>query len=130
MFEKKSPKQRALIIGLILLGVLFILFFGIRAFHAYKKFGGHRPPPLGKVETDVELIRDWMTISFVSEMYRVPEKVIFDGLNISPMGNDNKSLAALNHKYYPNANGFVLDTVKAIIRAHIPPPTAPAPAAP
>jgi hypothetical protein len=117
MFSKANPRQRALVIGLIVLGILFIIFFGMRAFHAFKKFDGHRPPPPGKVETDVELIRDWMTVSFISKMYRVPERDIFDALKISPLGSHNKSLKVLNNDYYPDKSGFVLDTVKAAILA-------------
>jgi hypothetical protein len=138
MLSKATSKQRALVIGLIILGILFTIFFGMRAFHAFKKFEGHRPPPRGKIETDVELVRDWMTISFISKMYRVPEKDIFDALKISPLGNHNKNLKNLNQKYYPNANGFVLTKIKETLLAHqtkpvpnsnpttVPPPTAPA----
>ena len=122
MLSKTNPKQRALVIGLIILGILFTVFFGMRAFHAFKKFDGHRPPPHGKVETDVELIRDWMTVSFISKMYRVPEKEIFDALNISPLGSHEKSLKELNDDYYPDKDGFVMDTVKATITALQPPP--------
>ena len=118
MLSKVNPKQRALVIGLIILGILFTIFFGMRAFHAFKKFNGHgRPPPHGKVETDVELIRDWMTISFISKMYRVPEREIFDALNVSPLGSHDKSLKVLNNDYYPDKDGFVMDTVKATILA-------------
>ena len=117
MFAQSTPKQRALVIGLIILGILFTAFFGMRVFHAFKKFDGHRPPPHGKVETDVELIRDWMTVSFISKMYRVPEREIFDALNVSPLGSHDKSLKALNDDYYPDKDGFVMDTVKATIHA-------------
>jgi hypothetical protein len=117
MFSHATPKQRALVIGLIILGILFTIFFGMRAFHAYKKFSGHRPPPHGKVETDVELIRDWMTISFISKTYRVPEKEIFDALKVSPLGSRDKSLKELNNDYYPDKDGFVMDTVKAAVLA-------------
>jgi hypothetical protein len=122
MYSKTTPKQRVLIIGLIILGILFTVFFGMRAFHAFKKFNGHRPPPHGKVETNVELIRDWMTVSFISKTYRVPEKTIYDALNITPLGARDKSLKKLNNDYYPDKDGFVLDTVKATILAHQPPP--------
>jgi hypothetical protein len=139
MLLKTNPKQRALVIGLIVLGILFTIFFGMRAFHAFRKFDGHGPPPRGKVETDVELIRDWMTVSFISKMYRVPERDIFDALNISPLGSHDKSLKDLNDDYYPDKDGFVMDTVKTVILAFqashpphdsapeiVPPPTAPA----
>lgn len=129
MLSKANPKQSALVIGLIIFGILFSTFFGMRAFHAFKKFDGHRPPPPGKVETDVELIREWMTISFIARMYRVPEKDIFQALNISPQQSHDKSLKDLNDNYYPDKNGFVMDTVKATVLAfqasHPPPASAP-----
>ena len=127
MLPKTNPKQRTLVIGLIILGILFTVFFGMRVFHAFKKFDGPRPPPHGKVETDVELIRDWMTVSFISKMYRVPERDIFDALNVSPLGSHDKSLKDLNDDYYPDKDGYVLDTVKATLLAHQPPPPDSAP---
>jgi hypothetical protein len=133
MFSQADPKQRTLVIGLIILGILFTVFFGMRVAHAYKKFNGHRPPPHGKVETEVELIRSWMTIPFISELYHVPEKIIFDALKIPSQENREKSLRDLNHEYYPDANEFVLDTVRKTILAHqppSPPDASPAPAVP
>jgi hypothetical protein len=142
MLSKTNPKLRALVIGLIILGIIFTIFFGMRAFHALRKFDGHGgPPPHGKIETDVELIRDWMTVSFISKTYHVPERDIFNALNISPLGGHDKSLKDLNDDYYPDKDGFVMDTVKATILAfqasHPPPDSAPetvspptAPAAP
>jgi hypothetical protein len=132
MPPKSKIRQRALTIGLILLGILLTLFFGMRAMHAFRKFNGHRPPPPNEVETDVELIRDWMTISFISQTYRVPEKILFDALEISPQGNHNKSLKQLNQDYYPETENFVLDLVKSTVLAHQPPsiPDSPATAAP
>ena len=38
-------RQRALILGLIALGILVIGFFGLRAFIAFGRFREHRPPP-------------------------------------------------------------------------------------
>jgi uncharacterized protein involved in exopolysaccharide biosynthesis len=125
MSAKTPKKQRALVIGFITLGIALTAFFGIRSFHAYKKFNGHRPPPPGtpgKIETDVELIRSWMTVSFISELYKVPDKVIFEALKIPPQENREKSLKDLNQEYYPDADGFVLDAVKAAVLANQPPP--------
>jgi hypothetical protein len=122
MFSKANPKQRTLVIGLIILGILFTVFFGMRVFRAFKKFDGHNPPPHGKIETDVELIRDWMTVSFIAKTYRVPEKDIFDALKVTPLGSHDKSLKELNKDYYPDKDGFVMDTVKTTIIALQPPP--------
>lgn len=113
-------------IVLIVLGLLFTAFFGMRVFHAFKKFDGHRPPPPGKpgrVETDVELIRGWMTVPFIAELYQVPEPALFDALKIPPQENRDKSLRDLNREYYPDTESFVLETVKATVKKLQPPPT-------
>jgi len=125
MPAKISKKQRALVITLIILGVLLTAFFGLRAFRAYKKFDGHRPPRFGtpgKVETDVELIRSWMTVPFIADLYRVPAPALFDALRIPPnKENWEKSLKFLNNEYYPDADGFVLETVKETVKNLQPP---------
>ena len=129
-----SPaKQRALIIGLIALGVLIVAFFGVRAVRAFAHirdggFGPGRPHPEPS-ETDVELIRDWMTIPYIAQTYGVPDRMLFRELRIPDEGNREKSLKELNDEYFPEQAGFVLDEVKKAINDHRPPtpPTAPAP---
>lgn len=118
-------RQRALITGLILFGIVIVGFFGLRTVHAFRKFRGHRPPPLPpaesqQIETDVDLIRDWMTIPYISRTYHVPRKLLFDALGIPPRGNEEKSLAQLNEAYSPQDPGIVMEVVKAAIRANQP----------
>ncbi len=122
MSANPNPKQKWLVVALIILGVLFTVFFGMRAARAFRKFDGHRPPPLGEVETDVELIREWMTVPFISHTYRVPEKLIFEALEISPVANHEKSLEDINQEYFPNQAGYALEVVKKTLLAHQPPP--------
>lgn len=134
-----TPRQRTLILGLILIGILFVGFFGLRFLRAFREFRGHRPPPFSPAgaepaETDVELIRDWMTIPYISMTYHLPPNLLYKALDIPPRGNEEKSLEQLNDEYYPQTPGAVLELVKAAIRANQPPPTAvppdtPAPAA-
>src|SRR5574341_1204576 len=115
-------KQRALVISLIAIGVLIVGFFGLRTFHAVRKFYGHRPPPpFGEhIETDVELIRDWLTIPFISKMFHVRPNILFDALEIPPQGNQEKSLKQLNEEYYPQAEGIVLEKIKATVLSNQP----------
>jgi hypothetical protein len=123
MSTQDNSKQRAsIIVVMIILGCLFIAFFGLRAFHAFKKFNGY-PPPADKIETDVERIRDWMTVPFIARMYDVPEEVIFDALGIPPQGNRKKSLEELDDEFFPEADGLAERIVKAAVLAHHPPPT-------
>jgi len=127
-----SPKrQRAIIISTIIIGFLIVGFFGLRAFFAFREFRrhGHTPPSFNEaftqqpMETDVELIRDWMTIPYIAMTYHVHPKVLFDAVEISPRDNDEKSLAQLNEEYYPNQPEVVIELVKAAVRANQPPPT-------
>ncbi len=122
MPSKTRPQQYALVIGLIVVGLVFTAFFGMRVLHTFKNFNGHRPPPPDKAATDVELIRDWMTIPFISRMYRLPEKNLFDAIGVPPFSNHDKSLKDINQDYYPNADGYVLNLVKKTILAHQSPP--------
>lgn len=121
-------RQRALIIGLIGIGLIVAGFFGMRALHAFKEFRERRPhalPPAESVsvETDPDLIRDWMTIPYISVTYNLPPHLLFDALELPPHGNEEKSLAELNDEYYPEAPGIVLERIKAAVRANQPAPT-------
>ena len=128
-------RQRTLVVGLILLGVIFVGFFGLRFFSAFREFRGHRPPPFTPndsqpIETDVELIRDWMTIGFISHTYRTPPELLYKALDIRPNGNEEKSLQQLNDEFFPNQPGYVLNIVKATIRVNQLPSTLEPPKAP
>ena len=116
-------RLRTLIFILIFMGGLIVGFFGVRTLHAFREFGRHRPPPppsaadAGQIETDVELIREWMTIPFISKMYHVPANVLFDTLGIPANKNREKSLKRLNKQYFPQAEGIVLEKIKATVLA-------------
>ena len=121
-------RQRALVIVLIALGLITVGFFGLRTASAFRAFREHRPPHPpkdGHVETDVELIRDWMTIPFIGRMYHVPPPVIFDALNIPKnRENEEKSLEQLNDEYFPDSPELVIRLVKAAVQSNLPPATA------
>jgi hypothetical protein len=134
-----SPKvQRALVLGLIFAGVLLAAFFGLRAVFAFREFRRHGPPPLPPLdvlneqapETNVDLVRDWMTIPYIAKTYQIHPKVFFDALGISPRGNEEKSLAQLNEEFFPQSPELVIELVKAVIRANLPVLTADPPATP
>ena len=119
-------RHHTLVTILIVIGSLIVGFFGWRTLHAFREFRGHHPPPpfapdAAQIETDVELIRDWMTISYVSRTYNVPSKILFDALGVPSRGNKEKSLAQLNENYSPQTPGIIVEVVKATILANKPP---------
>lgn len=119
---------RTLIFVLIFIGGMIVGFFGLRALRAFREFDGHRPPPppsaadaeREQIETDVNLIREWMTIPFISKMYHVPANVLFDALGIPANKNREKSLKRLNREYFPREDGIVLDKIKAAVLVNQP----------
>ncbi len=129
-----TAKQRTVIIGLITLGIFIVGFFGLRFFHAFRDFRGHHPPRFPRpgdqpIQTDVELIRDWMTIPYISMTYRVPPALLFESLQITPKGNEHKSLKQLNDEFYSQQPDYVLKLVKETVRSHEPPTAMPPPTA-
>jgi hypothetical protein len=121
MDNSTNPRQRNFVVGLIVIGLMIIAFFGLRTVSAFRQFHGHRPPPpfaAERIETDVELIRDWMTLPYISITYGLPPRLLYDTLGIPPNKSEKKSLKQLNDEYFPGAPGFVLETVKATILAY------------
>jgi hypothetical protein len=119
----QQSKQRVLTITLIAIGIVIVGFFGLRTVRAFREFRDHRPPPpfaTEHIETDVNLIRDWMTVPFVSKMYHVRPHILFDSLGIPEGRNKEKSLKQLNEEYFPHAEGIVLEKIKATILANQP----------
>ena len=138
MDNRFNLRQRNFFVGLIIIGLIIIVFFGLRTFRAFREFHGHRPhPPSGeRVETNVTLIHDWMTVPYISKTYRLPPDLLYETLNIPPKGNEKKSLKQLNDRYYPESPGTVLEKVKSAISAYqstlttVPPSTSPTPGNP
>ena len=119
--------QRILILLLVLAGALLVVLFGARTLRAFRDFREHGPlsaPPevSDPAETDVERIRSWMTVPFIARMYRIPASVLFETLEISPRGNEQKSLTQLNEQYIPGTPGIVEAKIKAAVLRNLPPP--------
>lgn len=114
-------KQRLVTIGLILIGLLIALFFGMNTVRAFRHLRGQGPfigkPPTAN-QTDTELIRDWMTLPYIGKMYEVPPEALFFSLGIEPKKeNAKKSLKELNDEFFPDQPGLVLLQVKGTIEA-------------
>ncbi len=116
---KPSPTpprwERVLTIGLIVLGLILIGFFGVRTVVSYIRI---QQTGLQPGVTDVEAIRGWMTIPYIATAYRVPEEYIFKHVGIPQEGNQNKSLGQLNREYAYGQQAAILNAVKEAIRQY------------
>lgn len=129
--ETMTKKQKILTYILIAIGALAVIFFGMRAMRSVMRMRGAgpfgKPPPAE--QTDVSLIRDWMTVPYVARTYKVPPDAIFNTMNIPGYENRKKSLKELNDEFYPNQDGAVLAHIQAVIQTmqkQEPPPPFPA----
>ncbi|HEX5808088.1 MAG TPA: hypothetical protein VFY25_05440 [Anaerolineales bacterium] len=122
-----TKTQRTLVLILVAVGAIIVGLYGLRTFRIWRELKEHAAPPgfpemSEPIETDVELIRDWMTIPFIAKLYRVPPPVLYRALGISPRGNQDKSLTQLNEEYFPGAPGVVETKIKAAVLENLPPP--------
>jgi hypothetical protein len=121
MDNSMNTRGRNFVIGLIIIGLMIIGFFGLRTVRVFRQFHGHRPPPhfpTEHMETDVELIRDWMTLPYISITYGLPPRLLYETLGIPPNKSQKRSLKQLNDEYFPGEPGIVLEKVKAAILAY------------
>jgi hypothetical protein len=120
-----SRRGKILTTGLIILGLILVIFFGLRAVRSFIRL---QQDGLKPGVTDVEQVKGWMTVPYIAHAYKVPEDYIFEQLNIPPQANRKKNLGQLNREFFPEERGATLNAVKAAIRhyqAEHPPGTTP-----
>lgn len=84
-------------IFLILIGLGLTLFFGLRALHSFRRMPPFPSRPHQPSETDVETIRPWMNLKFISQAYGVPADYLLDYLELPhEMEDTKKSLEEVN----------------------------------
>ena len=86
-------------IFLILIGLGLTLFFGLRAFHSFRRMPPFPSRPPEASESDVETIRPWMNIKFISQAYGFPIDYLLSYLELPrEMGETKKSLEDVNQE--------------------------------
>ncbi len=110
-----SRARQLFIISFIVLGLLLIGFFGLRAVRSYMRI---QQTGLQPGVTEVELVRGWMTIPYIATAYDVPEAYIFKQIGIPQEGNQDKSLVQLNREYAPGERGVIFNRVKEALRRY------------
>jgi len=110
-----SPWEKRLTIGLIVLGVILILFFGFRATRSFLRI---QFTSLEPGVTDVEMIRGWMTVPYIAVAYNIPEAYLFAEIGIPQADNQEKSLYRLNNDYFAGEPEAILKVIQAAILQH------------
>ncbi len=109
---RKNSLERWLVVSLVVVGLLLIVIFGLRAVKSYRRIR-HTQLPIHT--TDVEAIRNWMTISYLSKVYQVPEDYLFTRIGVPPDHNQRISLRRLGQRYRPGQPDALVKAVKEAI---------------
>ncbi len=84
---------------LIIIGLGLTMFFGLRAFHSFRRMPPFPPHPPHATESDVETIRPWMNLEYVSQAYGVPVDYLLTYLELPQEMKDTKqSLEDVNQE--------------------------------
>jgi hypothetical protein len=81
-------RRRYLIAVVVVAFAVALLVGGRSAWRLSHRLTGPPPPR----QTDVSTIAGWMTIPYVSRVYRVPEPELYDALGIAPQGHRTGTL--------------------------------------
>jgi hypothetical protein len=105
---------------LVVFGLVLTLFFGLRALQSFRRMPPFPTRPPKPSETEVDTIRSWMSLKFISKAYGVPPDYLHTYLEIpSDIDESRFSLAALNQELGlgKSANGdpVLIDWVKFAI---------------
>lgn len=105
-----------LTVGLVIVGLGLVLFFGLRAYRDYRRL---EERGLAPGVTDVEAIRGWMTLPYIAQAYGVPETALFEALGLPQAGNQKLSIRQLADKYEREPEA-VRRAVQEAVRRHQP----------
>jgi hypothetical protein len=122
----QTSKKRTIVIILIIAGIVLVGLFGFRTFRSIMRIrqSGMRP-----LSTDVELIRGWMTIPYISDTYRIPVKVLVEKCSLPPSPTKHDNLSQINRNIAPDKPGQVVQCIKDAVgsfqESHPTPPAGP-----
>ena len=102
--------RKTLAIGLLSVGVILTGYYGVRAVQTYIM--------MQKVESSVEnpvALKRWMTIPYLSKTHSVPKEYLYKAIEVSPEGNDDRSLRYIKKNYYEGEIEIMLITLQKAI---------------
>lgn len=106
-----NTADKKLGIVLIVVGLICVATFAILSINSYTRF--RHKPPSRYVETNVSLIQSWMTIKYISRVYKIPMPEFIDKLSLD---KNDENLSVLQYANKKNLDvEVVLSNIKLII---------------
>ena len=109
-----SDRQRRIVtIIVLLIGLFFVAFFGLRAYHGLRRL----------IEGTQPIVRPWMTIPRLSHQFKIPEAELYQALGVAPQRPDPRPLDKLAREKGLMPHIFV-EQVQHFVDAYPKPPPA------
>ncbi len=67
-------QRRTLTLIVLLVGLVFVTFYGLRAYHGLRRL----------IEGTQPIVRPWMTIPRLSHQFKIPETALYQTLDVAP----------------------------------------------
>lgn len=105
-----SVRVRVVLTGILLmLSLLFALFAARATVGAFQNFQQERQ------QGDVQTIRSWMTLPYISHVYQVPESYLYDALRLSNVHPSRRATLQELAIHLHSPVGTVIHTVQGSI---------------
>jgi hypothetical protein len=105
-------KTNRWILAMVICGLCTAALFGAHSGHSLFAIQQAGPQPALR---DPQAIRGWMTVPYIAHVYHIPPEIIYRALQISPAGNNKKSLDELNRLCTPDSQGAIVNKVKQTV---------------
>jgi hypothetical protein len=108
----KHPHDHHIAYTLLLVGLICVIF----AFMLLSQFlttVKKHPLPIHRTTNEI-IIEDWMTISYITKAYKIPDYVLFESLNVTPK-DFKQSLTSLAKRKGLSTKAYIQQTKQIII---------------
>ncbi|CAN5657580.1 hypothetical protein BH10CHL1_BH10CHL1_35410 [soil metagenome] len=108
--------RRLLIVITLGIGLFFVIFFGLRAYHGLHRLREGTQP----------IVRPWMTVPRVARQFHIPKEELYQALNVQPVQPDPRPLDRLAREKGLMPHIFV-EQVQRFVDSYPRPPGGPPP---
>jgi len=111
-----SERQRRVLIALlVLIGLFFVTFYGLRAYRGLRQL----------IEGTQPIVRPWMTIPRIAHQFKIPQAELYRALAVQPERPDRRPLDRLAREKGLKIPVFVDQVQRFVDSYHKPPLPAP-----
>jgi hypothetical protein len=114
---RKLGWHQWVLLSLLLVAVFVTALFGVRAVRRAAYWHNHRD----------EVIRPWMSVTYIAHSYQVPPHVLYQAINLAPVPHDRRPLREIARQQNRPVETLISEVQNAIVHSRPPYPPPPPP---